>query len=664
MSVQVQKQIKDNSTDVREYFTDLQRWSDQQSKEEKRRKVRQQAKAGLVSASSPPPAVAKTPPAPVAAPEAKAKEQRSNDSEVKDASIERDKLPMPQYYNQWDQYDVDQELEKIEDEAFQQQRAEREARELEKDSILDAMAINGEGERTRTSVAKKRVKIEVRRSGRRASPVDLALPKKEEANRYFADGRYTDAVKTYSSAIDVLEKYEPKATDAEQSATNGELPHTADSPDNSRFGDSNSEETQAYELKVTLLSNRAQAFLKLEEWREAANDCFAALRFDPSHHKSILRRGFAWAKMKRWSLAAKDLQKAVATDPSDKKAQAELQMVRRMLDQQLKDHRARAKALLCDPTRDITMPTRQLRVQRPGASATASLDIDGPALAKTANGASGMPDSGSAVPSSRVVVPASGDGVSSVQKEKPAAYVPRSVRMRGGNAATASAVAGKRPSKGVGDAASGSNASPHMNFYTFEAQWTRFRNKPQERLGLLRKLGARGLPALLRESLDSELLSSIVEVLSVSYRAAPNDADVTFAVDVLKALAGTPRFDLSIRGLSSSERIDCSELLNWLDATDKNAGGDGYETLRTAYAPPVREKHVEDVSDEDDVAEEEYRSQPAERRGPKDEREPIISEAVSTSLDTSATEPPAIEPIDGGSWAIVQPVGFSLDGCD
>merc|ERR1719324_1021907 len=97
-------------------------------------------------------------------------------------------------------------------------------------------------------------------------------------------------------------------------------------------------------------------------------DCDEALRFVPNHHKATLRRGFALAKAKRWSMAARDLEIAVANDPQDKKAAAELQMVRRNLAEQAKEVRAHASAIICDTTRTPTMPTRRLtvKVRRPG----------------------------------------------------------------------------------------------------------------------------------------------------------------------------------------------------------------------------------------------------------------------------------------------------------
>mmetsp|Transcript_9580 Transcript_9580/g.21033 ORF Transcript_9580/g.21033 Transcript_9580/m.21033 type:complete len:954 (-) Transcript_9580:169-3030(-) len=358
MSIEIQKQIKENATDVAEYRKDLLRWAEDEDKKEERR---ERKRLGRPPATS---EYAKTN-APNGAGKLNDEEllvkasidafnsaagvteqAQKEPAEENEGAIKRDGTAMHQYYTSWDQYDVDDELERIEEAAHSQQRAEAAARQYEKDRILDELEFAGDGDRKRTSKAKPRVKISVRTSGRRASPVDLAIPRKEEANRYFAEGRFREAVATYTSALDLLEKYEPPGQgDGKEAAVDGV-----------------GQETEALQVKTACLANRALALLKLEEWREAAIDCTEALRFDPLHGKATARRGLAFARMRIWSKAAADLRLAVKWDPADKKALAELQMVDRKLEEQNKEARAHAKAMMCDPTRNAVMPTRKLNV--------------------------------------------------------------------------------------------------------------------------------------------------------------------------------------------------------------------------------------------------------------------------------------------------------------
>ncbi|CAE7738944.1 Rpap3 [Symbiodinium sp. CCMP2592] len=516
MSIEIQKQIKDNATSVSDFFSDLYKWTEDQVKEERRREIRKTARqVGIDEAQK---LIAAKPAERDAA-------EKINDAHVdgeRSDPIKRDNAPIAQYYHDWDRYDPEAEVGRIEDEALQSQRAEREARQAEKDRILDEMALKPNGDRTRTSAAKPRVKVSVRRSGRKVAPVDLAAPRKDEANRLFGAGRYREAIAAYTAAIDCLDKYEPPEA-------------------GSNFGDKVHEdgagEKEAIALKVALLANRALACLKLEDWRECVLDASEALRFEPMHHKAMLRRGFALARMKRWGPAAKDLEQAVSADPADKKANAELQMVRRMLTEQAKDARAHAKCVICDSTRSPSMPTRKLLVKvlqakplKPIKPAKAEADM--PVRETEEAGdvpAPPCPPSASA-PSART-------------------YVPRSVRMRGLRAPLAEA-------SDHGPGGQGAAKKP-MSFYQFEAQWAR--SRPMDRASLLHRLGAASLPALFRESLDSELLASILEALEVDL--AEGHSQNQFAAEVLGSLSRTPRFELSLQSLTVPERKHLDEVL-------------------------------------------------------------------------------------------------------
>jgi len=521
MSIEIQKQIKDNATSVSDFFSDLYKWTEDQVKEERRREIRKTARqVGIDEAQK---LIAAKPAERDAA-------EKINDAHMdgeRSDPIKRDNAPIAQYYHDWDRYDPEAEVGRIEDEALQSQRAESEARQAEKDRILDEMALKPNGDRTRTSAAKPRVKVSVRRSGRKVAPVDLAAPRKDEANRLFGAGRYREAIAAYTAAIDCLDKYEPPEA-------------------GSNFGDKVHEdgagEKEAIALKVALLANRALACLKLEDWRECVLDASEALRFEPMHHKAMLRRGFALARMKRWGPAAKDLEQAVSADPADKKANAELQMVRRMLTEQAKDARAHAKCVICDSTRSPSMPTRKLSVKvlqakplkpiKPAKEAEADMPVretEATDLEEAGDVPAPPCPSTASAPSART-------------------YVPRSVRMRGLRAPLAEA--------DHGQGGQGAAKKP-MSFYQFEAQWAR--SRPLDRASLLRRLGAASLPALFRESLDSELLASILEALEVDL--AEGHSQNQFAAEVLGSLSRTPRFELSLQSLTVPERKHLDEVL-------------------------------------------------------------------------------------------------------
>jgi tetratricopeptide (TPR) repeat protein len=71
-------------------------------------------------------------------------------------------------------------------------------------------------------------------------------------------------------------------------------------------------------------ANRAQANLLLKEYRGAICDATAALRLDPTHVKSWMRRATARTSLGMHEAAARDLRVAHTLEPSNKAVLAEL----------------------------------------------------------------------------------------------------------------------------------------------------------------------------------------------------------------------------------------------------------------------------------------------------------------------------------------------------
>lgn len=642
MSVELQKQIKDNSTDVSSYFTDLYNWTEESGKEERRRNLRREARVAEAKGLS-----AHTVLNNDLKQRAVQQEAKPAETEAKEEAIKRDKIPMPQYYSNWDQFDADAATEKLDEESEQQQRAERKARQAGKDSILDELALRPDGDRQRTTTARPRVKLSVRRSGRRPAPVDIAAPKKDEANRLFTAGRLREAVAEYSKALECLDKYEPPcATTRTNGSSEGKgADGTSTVGDHGQAGDCAGDETEAITLKVALLANRAQALLKMEEWKEVVADCTEALCFNPDHRKATWRRGFAYARLRRWSLAARDLERAVGWDPSDNKAAAELKMTRRMIAEQAKEARQHARNVMQDPTRSMTMPTRRLTVQ---------VKSDKPRAPSRPNGGQSL-ETTSAMPEERENLAAPSAGIASSSSStnnrgtagsdrKP--YVPRSVRLRGwqrqppGQAESveaevhANSTANMAATAAAAGSSASSTASPAtaMSFYTFEAQWGRLRHRPSDRVALLRRVGPRTLPTLFRESLDSELVASIVDALLVGQLPGTEAKDHHFAAEVLDALGKTPRFELSLRGLSADERARCNQLVTELERQGAH-GGEAVGRLSQLFAAPQPLFSKEDVQEEEETCKE---ASSGGKRTSLEATEPLVSErleATSFSLD-------------------------------
>jgi len=218
-------------------------------------------------------------------------------------------------------------------------------------------------------------------------------------------------------------------------------------------------------------------------------------------------------------------------------------------------------------------------------------------------------------------------------------YVPRSVRIRGRQPAPDTESSVSEPTE-----ARAADSTPAINFYAFEAQWNRHRQRPAERAALLKRIGAAALPALFRESLDAELVGSIIGVLSSELKAESAET-VAFASSVLGALSRTQRFEASLEALSTEERNACQDVLMVLESLPHHSTED-LSALRLAFepAPSLSRLGGEDEDDdEDDVPQGPDSSAPA----------PEVLLAAQAALQSSSV---------GETVAGV--AEFSLDGCD
>jgi len=119
------------------------------------------------------------------------------------------------------------------------------------------------------------------------SPAD-AEKAREEGNGYFRQRQYDDAIDSYSLSI---RHSEPKD-------------------------------------QVKALSNRAAAFLKLKQWRDAIRDCDAVLERDPTFVKAIFRKGCAYMGMERLDEAEQCFKEVLGFLPDDSQTLKQLRKLK------------------------------------------------------------------------------------------------------------------------------------------------------------------------------------------------------------------------------------------------------------------------------------------------------------------------------------------------
>eukprot|EP01138_Halocafeteria_seosinensis_P004147 gb/GECG01004240.1/.p1 GENE.gb/GECG01004240.1/~~gb/GECG01004240.1/.p1 ORF type:complete len:269 (+),score=48.97 gb/GECG01004240.1/:1-807(+) len=127
--------------------------------------------------------------------------------------------------------------------------------------------------------------VDVSQLSQSESVVDV---ERERGNKHFRDGAFQRAVDAYTRGL-------------------------AEQPNN-----------------VTLLSNRAMAFIKIKLYENAIEDANQALEIQPDHNKSLLRRAKALSNLGRLRDALVDLAHALSLDPSNKHVRSEMRKIQEL----------------------------------------------------------------------------------------------------------------------------------------------------------------------------------------------------------------------------------------------------------------------------------------------------------------------------------------------
>ena len=180
-------------------------------------------------------------------------------------------------YKKWEKFDVEKALNEVDVEDVT-------AEELNSNGPVPAHVVSGDKPKEPQVVARTRAPI-------RSAPSDIAEIFEEErkkGNGHFGRGEFSEAIKCYTKCI-------------------------------------------GYDSRNPIVySNRAAAFLKAKEYLKARSDCDSALRLDPSHSKSLLRRATANNFLGRHRAALRDLSTALEVAPTNKRLKSELQKTKEL----------------------------------------------------------------------------------------------------------------------------------------------------------------------------------------------------------------------------------------------------------------------------------------------------------------------------------------------
>jgi len=175
---------------------------------------------------------------------------------------------MPDYYKAWDKLAA--AIDDEEHEAVDTNKIQAEAdRQFSQQEMMQ-----------RTSGARPNTEIVVK--GARRSRLSIADEFKTQGNSYFVSLEYSKAIECYTRCLMSF--------------------------------DSKKDEPS---LKTITLSNRAQSYIKLRAYPKAFEDADAAVRTDPTHVKSLGRRGTAAFYLRKFKVAQRDFLEVLRLDPQN-----------------------------------------------------------------------------------------------------------------------------------------------------------------------------------------------------------------------------------------------------------------------------------------------------------------------------------------------------------
>lgn len=316
---------------------------------------------------------------------------------------------------------------------------------------------------------------------------------------------------------------------------------------------------------AVVLSNRAMALIKNREFAKAEDDCSLALKVDPTHVKSYLRRGTARNALGKHRLALLDFENCTKLDSKNRQIQTQYAATRDLI-------RATIKRV---PKRtDFTVKVLNNVPPAPvvGSKATKIeiLDDDGEQeIEENKENASGQYP---AVPASTKLKQQSVNKEKIVNNEKnPIRAAPRTPLP-------------SLPKK-----------SPQTS-YEFTRVWKTFApkgdvdRKPQLlslRAQYLRMVQPSSLRSIFKNAIESDLLCEIFSALrsEILSREVPEKSDLEFSLLFAQELTHVPRFSMSVMFLSEKEKADMQWVTDHLRAAfaDQSERLEAITKLKRAY---------------------------------------------------------------------------------
>ncbi|KAJ0012530.1 hypothetical protein NQD34_016864 [Periophthalmus magnuspinnatus] len=356
-----------------------------------------------------------------------------------------------------------------------------------------------------------------------------AVLQKDRGNAYFKEGKYEAAVECYGRGME------------------------ADS------------------LNVLLPANRAMAYLKLERFKEAEEDCTKAISLDNTYSKAFAsRRATARVSLGKLEEAKKDFEEVLKLEPGNKQALNELQKIQDVTSGCLQSdctQRRTVQPIEKPKHLQSTKPLRRIDIE----------EITGKVL---------VPD----IPVSKFQ-----DAVNKVQEDtSPLSTSPSAKMIKIEEIADFSASQSgpytqtEKPSLRINASAPDTSVQtplqvvdippPPPNSFQFEADLRKIGSQPEIFYSYLKQIKPEAYSKIFHNSLEPNVLNQILKTLHSFYLKNETPA-LTF--EILQNIASVRRFDMVVMFMSSSEKKVLSELFDFLHQSEVE--GSSVTSLQKKY---------------------------------------------------------------------------------
>ncbi|XP_041935053.1 RNA polymerase II-associated protein 3 isoform X1 [Alosa sapidissima] len=360
-----------------------------------------------------------------------------------------------------------------------------------------------------------------------------AVLHKDRGNAYFKEGKYEAAVECYTQGMEV-------------DTTN-----------------------------VLLPANRAMAYLKLERYAEAEDDCSIAIALDGTYSKALARRGTARAALGKLQEAKADFEKVLKLEPGNKLAVNELNKIKMDINagrtsEKVGEHSHRRviQPISKPPHLRSTKPLRRVEIEEikgdiapsdkslstAGGSVSLETRVPSPLAVQAESKAKGEGSSLGSSPSAKIQkIEELPDPVSQSPAKGPE-----------GDRSKAS---GSKWVERLPDASEQATSSSHQesdvppsppgNSFQLEADLRKIGERPEMIYRYLKQIQPEAYTRIFQNSLEPEILNQILRILQNYYI---KNEKPTLILDILKNLASVRRFDMAVMFMSSAEKKGIQEL--------------------------------------------------------------------------------------------------------